>query len=851
MPKPRFQMWMIAGLLALVTLALYWPATGYDFVSYDDDLHVTENVEVQKGLTWESVKWAWSNPVNCIWHPITVLSHMADCQLFRLNPYGHHLTSVLLHAVNTGLVFLLLRGLTGALWRSLIVAALFGWHPLHVESVAWVSERKDVLSGFFGLLALIAYVRYAQGRGRRRRRRKRKSETRNPRTEGNPKPETRNPKPEGAAGDAVPVSAFDVGFWMFDVRAPSSIFYLLSLCFFALGLMSKPMLVTWPFVMLLLDYWPLGRMQNEECRMKNAEAPDTHHVSRFTLHVSRFTSHASLLLEKLPFFAVAAAASVVTFGVQQGAGALASGESLPLAARAGNALIAYGRYLEKLFWPADLAVFYAHPGHWPLEQVVLAGGVLLGLSVLVWMTRRRYPYLLIGWLWYCGTLVPVSQIVQTGSHAMADRYTYLPLIGAFIPIIWSVCELTRGWRYQGLTLSVGGGAAIVLCLALTRQQIGYWKDSEALFRHALDATENNYLAHNSLGAALIKKGQINEAIRQCQEAIRLRPGYALAHNNLGLAFVEQGQATEAISQYQEAIRVKPDFAAACYNLANALLVKNQLDEAIHQFQRALELKPDYAPAHNNLGVALARKGQKSDAIRHYQEALRLNPDYAEAHNNLGSGLSREGQASEAIRQFQEALRLKPAYAEAHFGLGVALAGTGETDQAIRQFQEALRLKPASTEAQKDLGAVWTEFPQALGDIAGRLDGQGKYGDAIRCYQAALKVPPEQVGILNNLAWLLATCPDAAFRNGREAVRLAARACELTQYAQPLIIGTLAAAQAEAGDFQAAISSTERAAALASTLHLEQVAARNRELLQLYRQNQPFHEKREATADGHR
>jgi protein O-mannosyl-transferase len=611
---------------------------------------------------------------------------------------------------------------------------------------------------------------------------------------------------------------------MFDVRVPSSSFYLLSLFFFALGLMSKPMLVTWPFVMLLLDYWPLGRFS----------FPALRHSSTATLR---------LIWEKLPFFAVAAAASVVTFGVQQRAGALASGESLPLAARAGNALIAYCRYLGKLFWPADLAVFYAHPGQWPLGQVVIAGAVLLGLSVLVWMKRRRYPYLLMGWLWYCGALVPVSQVVQTGSHAMADRYTYLPLIGLFIPIIWSVCELTRGWRYQGLALSVGGGAAIVLCLALTRQQIGYWKDSEALFRHALDATKNNYLAHNSLGAALIKKGQINEAIRQCQEAIRLRPGYALAHNNLGLAFEEKGQADEAISQYQEALRVKPDFADACYNLANALLIKNQLDEAIRQFQRALQLKPDYAPAHNNLGVALARKGQNNDAIRQYQEALRLKPDYAEAHNNLGSGLSREGQTSEAIRQFQEAIRLKPAYAEAHFGLGVALAGTGETDQAIRQFQEALRLKSASTEAQKDLGAVWTEYPQALGDIASRLDGQGKYGEAIRCYQAALKVPPDQVGILNNLAWLLATCPDAAFRNGSEAVRLATRACELTKHAQPLLIGTLAAAQAEAGDFHAAIATAEQAAALADTLHLERVAARNRELLQLYRQNQPFHEKR--------
>ena len=280
MPKQRFQIWMIAGLLALVTLALYWPVTGHDFVNLDDPEYVTANVHVQGGLTWESVKWACANTVCCNWHPLTVWSHMLDCQLFGLKPWGHHLTSVLLHALNAALVFALLQLMTGATWRSLAVAALFALHPLRVESVAWVAERKDLLSGFFGLLSLIAYARYAQGRGRRRRRQK--SETRNPKPEGNPKSEARNPKPEGAAQAVVPGSTSDVGCSMFDVRVPSSIFYLLSLCFFALGLMSKPMLVTWPFVMLLLDYWPLGRMQN-------AEAPDTQHVSRFTLHVSRLT----------------------------------------------------------------------------------------------------------------------------------------------------------------------------------------------------------------------------------------------------------------------------------------------------------------------------------------------------------------------------------------------------------------------------------------------------------------------------------------------------------------------------------------------------------------------------------
>ena len=331
--------------------------------------------------------------------------------------------------------------------------------------------------------------------------------------------------------------------------------YLLSLFFFALGLMSKPMLVTWPFVMLLLDYWPLGRMQNAEADRHAT----THHATPITLHVSRLTFPS--LVEKLPFFVLAALASVVTFVVQQRGGSLAAAESLPLGARVGNALISYCRYLGKLFWPTDLAVFYPHPGQWPLGKVLLAGGLVLGLSVLVWVQRRRYPYLLVGWLWFVGMLVPVIGLVQTGGQAMADRHTYLPSLGMLILAVWGAYELTRRWRYQVMALSVAGGAAIVLCLALTRQQIGYWQDSETLFQHALEVTENNHLAHYNLGVALDRKGQVDEAIRQYQEAIRLKPDYTEAQNNLGAALLKKGQVDEAIRQFQETIRLKPDNAS--------------------------------------------------------------------------------------------------------------------------------------------------------------------------------------------------------------------------------------------------------------------------------------------------
>ena len=674
MARSRFPVWLIAVWLVVLTIALYWPATRCDFINYDDGLYVTSNVHVQNGLTLENARWAFRNGYAGNWHPVTLLSHMVDCQIFALKPWGHHLTSVLLHAANTLLVFLFLRSMTGAIWRSVLVAALFGFHPLHVESVAWVAERKDVLSACFGFLALLFYARYAQGQIEKDGERKR--------------------------------GVFSSLFSTFTSGS-----YWLAFVFYLLGLMSKPMLVTWPFVMLLLDYWPLERFQPSRALR--------------------------LVVEKIPFFALAAVASVVTFMVQKHEGAVAAGENLPLGARSGNALISYCRYLGKLFWPTDLAVFYPHPGYWPMEQVLLAGGLILGISVLLFVKRRRYPFLLMGWLWYCGTLVPVIGLVQVGGQAMADRYTYIPSLGVLILAIWGAYELTRRWRYHVIALSVAGSAAIVLCLALTRQQLGYWKDSETLFRHALEVTENNHIAHNNLGTALDKKGQIDEAISQFQEAIRLKPDYAEAHNNLGIALDKKGQTDEAISQFQEAIRLKPDYAEAHNNLGNALDKKGQSDEAISQFQEAIRLKPDDASAYYNLGTALDKKGQSDEAISQFQEAIRLKPDYAEAHDNLGVALGRKGQTDEAISQFQEAIRLKPDDASAYYNLGTALDKKGQTDEAISQFQEAIRLKPDYAEAHSNLGVA--------------LGRKGQTDEAISQFQEAIRLKPDYAEAHNNLA----------------------------------------------------------------------------------------------------
>jgi Flp pilus assembly protein TadD len=576
----RFRVWPMAALLALVTIVLYWPAMRCDFVNYDDDVFVTSNIHVQNGLTFENVKWAFINPVAANWHPLTMLSHMLDCQLFGLKPWGHHLTSVVLHALNAVLVFALLQQLTGAIWRSVLVAALFGLHPLHVESVAWVAERKDVLSVFFGLLSLGAYARYAE------------------------KSKVRSPK--------------------------SKVFYSLALTFFACGLMAKPMLVTWPFVMLLLDYWPLKRASSFKF---SVSSPGTTPSSTVNPQL------AALVFEKLPFFGLAVAASIVTFVVQKQTGALTTGESIPLGMRGENALIAYCRYLGKLFWPTDLAVFYPRPGHWPLEQVLLSGVLIAGVTVLLIVKRARYPYMLMGWLWYCVTLVPVIGLVQAGEQAMADRYTYIPSVGVLIMAIWGAYELSRSWRYQVMALSVAGGAAIILCFGLTRRQLGHWQDSESLYRHAIEVTENNYLAHNNLGIVLMEKGQTDEAISQYREAIQLEPGFVYAHNNLGRALDQKGQTDEAISQFQEAIRLAPDDADAHNKLGVALNEEGRNDEAISQFQEAIRLAPDDADAHNNLGVAIIEKGKIDEAISQFQEALRLKPDYAEARDNLARALA--------------------------------------------------------------------------------------------------------------------------------------------------------------------------------------------------------------------
>ena len=636
MGRPYLPIWLMAAVLTLVTITLYWPVTGYDFISFDDPDYVSANPRVQGGLTWESARWAMTTLDIGLWHPLTWISHMLDCQWFGLRPGWHHLSSVLWHAANSVLLLLVLRGMTGALWRSAAVAVLFAVHPLHVESVAWVAERKDVLSTFFVLLTLWAYHRYTEGR-------RGKAESRKQKVEG------RIQKPECG------------GPWSLS-HLPSSIFYLLSLSFFAFGLMSKPMIVTLPLLLLLLDYWPLGRMQN-------AEATDTQHATRNTLHVPL-----PLIVEKLPFLGLAALTCWVTLHAAKGVGSLPSAAQCPMTDRLANATLSYARYFWEVFWPRNLAVFYPFPATFSASAVGGAALLLAGISIAAFGLARRRPYLAVGWLWYLITLLPVIGLIQLAGYSHADRYTYVPLMGVFLALTWGVAELVSRWR--GPALACAGAAValmILLCLVRARQQVGYWKESETLFRHALAVTQYNWLAHISLGEALDAKGQTDEAIRHYEEALRLKPDHPSAHINLGAALDDKGQTDEAIRQYQEALRLKPDQAQAHNNLGIALGRKGQTDEAIRQFQEAIRLKPDHADAHYNLGVALGNKGQTDQALRQFQETVRLRLDHAQDRNNLGAAFYRQGRTPEAIQQFQEALRLQPDYADARKNLDVVLA----------------------------------------------------------------------------------------------------------------------------------------------------------------------------------
>ena len=821
--------WTVLGvcvLLAVAVFVVFSQTLRHEFVNYDDDGYFSSNYQVKAGLTWNGALWAFRTGYASNWHPLTWLSLMLDAQLFGAGPMGPHLMNVLLHAANAVLLFLLLRRLmrhrsnksigattpqvglrsdksvevvatpAGALWPSAFVAAVFAVHPLRVESVAWVSERKDVLSGLFFMLTLLMYARYVQG--------------------------VTSDKWQ-VTGKGVATAAPDAS----HVTRHTSLFYGLALLFFALGLMSKPMLVTVPFVLLLLDWWPLGRVASDQPSLRSFGPAGKWRVTRIQIPVPQLSSFNHLLLEKLPFFLLIAASCVATVLAQQEV--IKSTIVLPPTLRFCNALMAYVTYLVKMVWPDNLAIFYPYHFDVPGWQIAGAGVLLLSVTVLVLVAAKRFPYLPVGWLWYLGMLVPVIGLVPVGEQSHADRYTYLPQIGLYLAMVWAIRDWTASWRWRRRVLGVAAFSVIAALMTCAWKQTSYWRNSESLWTHTLACTSENYIAHNNLGGMLCSRGRLDEAIEHFQKALEIYPGYPESHNNLGVALLRKGQVDEAIVHFQKALEIRPDQAEFHNGLGITLVQKGQVDEAIAHYQKAIQLKPDYADAHNNLGIALLRKGQPDEeAMIQFQKALKINPDYAEAHYNLSAAFGMRGRLDEAIEQCRKAIQLKPDYADAHGNLANVLAAQGRLEEAIPEYRRTLELMPESAQAHFRFGEA--------------LQAQRNFEAAMKEYQKALDLAPRHLPAHLSLAWLLATCPDNSLRNGKKAMELAQQAEQLGGGESPQILDTLAAAYAEAGQYPEAIETAKRALNLTATQNNKPLAETIQSRLKLYEASSSYHEK---------
>ncbi len=617
LPK-KSRRWLSVGVcicLAVLTCIVFGQTLGHDFINYDDPRYVYENTNITSGLNTASIAWAFTHIHSMNWHPVTTISHMLDCQLYGLKAGGHHFTNVLLHTVAAILLFLALQCMTGALWRSAFVAAVFAIHPLRVESVAWVAERKDVLSGVFFMVTLLAYVQYA--------------------------------------------------------RAPSIGRYLAVALAFALGLMSKPMLVTLPFVLLLLDYWPLGRIRGQKS------------------DVSSHGKLAMLLVEKIPLVGLSAVSSVVTFLAQRGA--VGWTEQLPVSARINNAVATYVVYMWQMLWPLKLAVFYPHPeNRLPISEIMLALAILIAATAAAFILRKKRPYLVTGWLWYLGMLVPVIGLVQVGWQGHADRYTYLPQIGLYLLLTWSVADLTARWRRQREILSAS--AAIIISVLGWRAwiQTSYWRDSETLFTQGLAVTSNNDVAENNLGIVFLRKGKVDEAISLLQAAVDLRPENSPAHENLAKALLQKGRVADALVHYRKLLELQPDNIEVHNIVGTVLIQQGRIREGAEEWQKVLAIEPDNGNALSNLAWVFAtspddalRDGTK--AVQLAEEALRISGRRIPIiFRTLAAAYAESGEFSKAIQAAQQGIEL--ANSQGNSDLATELQG----NIALYQEQRPLR-----------------------------------------------------------------------------------------------------------------------------------------------------------------
>jgi tetratricopeptide (TPR) repeat protein len=738
----------VAGVclvLALITFAVFGQTAGFGFVNYDDGFYVSENAKVTGGLSMKGLAWIFTHADCHLYHPLTMLSLMVDYQLHGLNAGGYHFTNVLLHTASVILLFLVLHQMTGALWRSAFVAAVFAIHPLRVESVAWVAERKDVLATFFFMLTLGAYARF--------------------------------------------------------VRKPESLGrYLMVVIAFVPALLSKPTVVTLPFVLLLLDYWPLRRFEQ-----------------------SRRLS--GLVLEKIPLLALAGGACAMTvLGAEKEVAGYANVSTL---SRMGNGLVSYVVYLRQMVWPGGLAVFYPRPEKSHPVWTMALSFLLLGLITWgVLAFQRRRGWLLTGWLWYLGMLTPMIGLVQAGAFAHADRMTYLPQIGIYVALTWLAAEWAAKQQLGRITvwsLMITLPGVLMIC---AWKQTGHWQDSEALWTHALACTTGNHVAHYNLGEDFVEQGRLDEAIRQYREALQIKPDDAQALNNIANALLARGKPDEAISRYQNALRIKPDYAAAHYNLAIALEQKGRMDEAVVQYKDALQIKPDDAPAQFSLATVLRQQGRADEAKLHYQQVRQIDPGFEEGLYNLGNELRQKGKVDEAIARYQEALQIDPGYAEAHINLGSALLQAGRLDEAITHLQQALQINPGLAKAHNNLGNAFLQ--------------KGNAAEAIAQFQQAMQLEPDDPWVKNNLAWLLASSAETSLRNGARAVELATQANELAGGENPVILHTLGAALAEAGRFSEAVEAAQHALQLAESQSDTRLAGELQPEIKLYQAGKPFH-----------
>jgi tetratricopeptide (TPR) repeat protein len=709
---------LLCVVLAALTWAVFGQTIDYGFVNYDDDT-VYQNPYITNGFTLRGLAWVTTHVYSNNWQPLTSVSHMLDCQIFGLHPWGHHLTNILLHTAAVLLCFLVLSQMTGAPWRSAFVAALFAIHPLHVESVAWIAERKDVLSGLFFMLTLGAYLYY--------------------------------------------------------VRKPSLLRYGTVAVLFVAGLASKPMLVTLPLILLLLDYWPLGRFG-----------------PRFSSHAQAITRFSwkydlpswRLICEKLPLAALSVASCAVTLFAQ---GEIVS--SIPASWRIKNAIVSCVVYIREMIWPAKLAVFYPHPGNnLHLWRVLLAAVLLCAVTFACLRLRRKCPYLAVGWLWYLIMLVPVIGFVQVGLQSHADRYTYLPQIGLYLAATWGVGDLSASWRRRKEILIAAGAIVVGTLVWCARAQGSYWSDSESLWRHALEVTPDNAITEQHLGFAMAQKGNNAEAMTHLQKALEFDPKLAAAYDNIAFLLTKQKRWDEAIADYEIAVRIKPDDAVSQCNLATAFVMIGKTDEAIAHYQKAIDINSDYAEAYVYLGNIFRKKNQPDKAIAHYQRALEIEPSRVATRHNLALLLLQKGHVKEAIACWRKNLSIQPGNIDARNNLAVVLLRSGHPAAAISEWQKILQIHPDNIDA------------------------------------------------IVNIAWVLATSRGDAVRDGVKALSLAQKAQRISFESSPVICQTLAAALAECGRFREAIDEARRGVELAKTRNEHELETKLQSELALYRAN---------------